>query len=557
MSLTFKLLSLAIRTAAKPIGNYIKRQAKEHDGFRRFAIQQAQRVHQVDMRMRLGILHDAEAQQRMHEREQKAAEERKRKAEAPTVRSEEEQKKHEEDQARAEREGEPKKKPEEKKEPAKLKIRPLSESKAIELGANFFSEAFIFAVAAGLLVWDSWRSRRKESARRDDVAEKLAELEAEVGRLRIRYEPQLDEEAMEKAKPDPKYSWYNPAGWWKRTEPLDGGEIPQVPDESGSIPGNVPIPPASTPGASSTSTVAGANKNEAKERKTAAKETNTPAKAPPPAKASPERVDAVTAEKEQSQLETHDIAIPVEASVDPTSGTTITRRYLRYLLLAPSSVDPVKIEATLDRIQHFASLTGGQDLAIIFLLQPPPATSFIPAKQLLNSTNNGSSPETNGVYAYTLLQATLMDRSGIPYIPILPLATLASLPDLLKGHSTSWARSLPKAISKPPTPMDLLQLCTANPPMPQQTTYFLSDLFPNLRELAVACTSVSSAPASSSPSARAAAGLVSSQDTEILGLGTQVSDAGGYGRLRRLRDLVGEQQCRDVVDFWQEEWTAD
>lgn len=51
MSLTFKLLSLAIRTAAKPIGNYIKRQAKEHEAFRRFAVNQAQRVHRIDMRM--------------------------------------------------------------------------------------------------------------------------------------------------------------------------------------------------------------------------------------------------------------------------------------------------------------------------------------------------------------------------------------------------------------------------------------------------------------------------------------------------------------------------
>ncbi|KAK0285774.1 hypothetical protein LTR35_005114 [Friedmanniomyces endolithicus] len=298
MSLTFKLLSLAIRTAAKPIGNYIKRQAKEHVGFRRFAVAQAQRVHQVDMRMRLGILHDAEAQQRMHEREQKAAEERKRKAEAPTVRSAAEQTKHEEDQARAELEGEPKKKPEEKKEPTKLKIRPLSESKAIELGANFFSEAFIFAVAAGLLVWDNWRSRRKESARRDDVAEKLAELETEVGRLRLRYEPQL-EETTEIAKPDPKYNWYNPAGWWKRTEPLDGGEIPQGSDGNGSIPGNVPIPPTPAQRSNSTDTVKGADGKQAaseaaKESETAAKNTKPPANLPLPSKPPPGRVDSAT-----------------------------------------------------------------------------------------------------------------------------------------------------------------------------------------------------------------------------------------------------------------------
>ncbi|KAK3639347.1 hypothetical protein LTR56_012515 [Elasticomyces elasticus] len=304
MSLTFKLLSLVIRTAAKPVGNYIKRQAREHDTFRRFAIRQAQRVHQVDMRMRLGILHDAEAQQRMHEREQRAAEDRKMKAEAPTVRSEAEQKKYEEDKERAEKEGESMPKPEEKKEPAKLKIRPLSEAKAIELGANFFSEAFIFAVAAGLLVWDSWRSRRKESARRDDVAEKLAELETEVARLRLHYEPEVVE--VEKPKPDPIYSWYNPAGWWKRTEPLDGGEIPQIPDESGSIPGNVPIPPPKP------SPAPKAAENASKEKATPAKEStvkaavkdttaksSAPTSAPP--KVQPERKDlGKTEEKKKS-----------------------------------------------------------------------------------------------------------------------------------------------------------------------------------------------------------------------------------------------------------------
>lgn len=219
--------------------NYIKRQAKEHDGFRRFAVKRAQRVHQLDMRMRLGILHDAEAQQRMHERERKAAEDKKRKAEAPTVRSEEEQRKHDDQQAKAEKEGSKKK---EDKHP-KVKIPPLSDAKAIELGANFFSEAFIFGVAAGLLVWDSWRSRRKESARRDDVAERLEGLETELVRLRSKYEPGMA--VTEKVKPEQMTSWYNPAGWWTRTEPEPISEA-AVGTESAApavkpIPGNVPV----------------------------------------------------------------------------------------------------------------------------------------------------------------------------------------------------------------------------------------------------------------------------------------------------------------------------
>ncbi|RMX77003.1 hypothetical protein D0869_10223 [Hortaea werneckii] len=230
MSLTFKLASLVIRTAAKPIGNYIKRQTKEHDGFRRFAVKQAQRIHQIDMRMRLGLLHDADAQQRMHEREQRAAEDKKRRAESPTVRTEIEQRKHDEDQAKGESAGD-KKKEEEKRH--RVRIRPLSDAKAIELGANFFSEAFIFAVAAGLLVWDSWRSRAKESARRDDVAERIEQLEAEVYRLRREHEPELAE-LKEQIKRTPQYSWFNPKAWLPSAQPeeKEGGRPAAISDKS-------------------------------------------------------------------------------------------------------------------------------------------------------------------------------------------------------------------------------------------------------------------------------------------------------------------------------------
>jgi hypothetical protein len=169
--------------------------------------------------MRLGILHDSAAQERMHEREQKAAEEKKRKAETPIVRTEAEQKKYDEEQERLEREG-PKK--EESSKVQKVKIRPLSETRAIELGANFFSEAFIFGVAAGLLIWDAWRSRKKESARRDDVAERLEKLEAEVEMLRTEVDPDLETlkdlgRRIHAAKEAKLSRWWNPLSWGSRT----------------------------------------------------------------------------------------------------------------------------------------------------------------------------------------------------------------------------------------------------------------------------------------------------------------------------------------------------
>ncbi|KAK4890597.1 hypothetical protein LTR27_010759 [Elasticomyces elasticus] len=258
----------------------------------------------------------------------------------------------------------------------------------------------------------------------------------------------------------------------------------------------------------------------------------------------------------ESRLNTHDVAIPLGPNVDPTTGAAVATRCMRYLLLAPSSMDKAKIDTTLDRIQHFASLTGGHDLAIIFLLQTPPSTSFAPARELMGIASSSTSPATSGMYAYTSLQAILVDRSDIPYIPILPLANLEGLSNLLHRHSSSTARPLQiKAPLKPPGPLDMLKLCTSNPPMVQHTAYVLSDLFDNLHDLAETCTDVSSPPASSSPSARAAAGCTSSQDTEMLD--AHVPDVGGYGKLKRLRDLIGEQQCAELIDFWRDEWTVE
>ena len=199
------------------------------------------------MRMRLGLLHDPEAQQRMHEREVRAAEEKKKKEGAPTVRTEEEQRKHDERKARDEKtEKEGTKKKDEK---PKVKIRPLSDARAIELGANFFSEAFIFGVAVALLLAENYRSSRKANNRRDEVAERLDGLEAEVERLRHQHDlPELADlnERIRKSK-EAKTSWYNPAGWWRRTDPdaareddAEGAAQKLERIREGSIPGNVP-----------------------------------------------------------------------------------------------------------------------------------------------------------------------------------------------------------------------------------------------------------------------------------------------------------------------------
>ncbi|OAP63736.1 hypothetical protein AYL99_02963 [Fonsecaea erecta] len=236
MSLALKFTSLAIRTLSKPIANFIKKQAREHEGFRRTCISFAQTLHRIDMRWRIGLLQDAAALERQVAKEQAAeAAKRHKHTNVPTVKTEAQMKAEEEAGTKAAKESQEPPKPR-----VKPKIRPLSEAKAIESGANFISEAFLFSVAASLILLESWRSGRKETQRRDDVAERLndleesekaarkalVELEREVLRLRalekngkptatVRL---LPKEIYEEDKEDEKPA--KPAGYWSRLTSL-------------------------------------------------------------------------------------------------------------------------------------------------------------------------------------------------------------------------------------------------------------------------------------------------------------------------------------------------
>lgn len=121
------------------------------------------------MRLRLGLLRDTAVAEKQSAAETAA---RKFKSSVPTVKTEAATKAEEAAIAKAKAAAMEAAKP----SPAPH-IRPLSEAKAIESGANFISEAFLFVVAGGLIVFESWRSRRKETTRREDVEVRLTELE--------------------------------------------------------------------------------------------------------------------------------------------------------------------------------------------------------------------------------------------------------------------------------------------------------------------------------------------------------------------------------------------
>ncbi|KAK2737635.1 hypothetical protein FQN55_000991 [Onygenales sp. PD_40] len=179
MSITLKLSSLVIRTLSKPIANQIKAQAREHERFRRICVSFAQSLHRVDMRLRLGLLQNSAAIEKQAAREAAEAQAKKHKQHVATVKTEAQTKLEETIAAKQ------KERAQEPPKPPPLRIRPLSEAKAIDSGATFISETFLFFVAGGLIVFEAWRSRRKESNRREDVADRLTDLEESEREARL------------------------------------------------------------------------------------------------------------------------------------------------------------------------------------------------------------------------------------------------------------------------------------------------------------------------------------------------------------------------------------
>ncbi|GIZ43753.1 hypothetical protein CKM354_000696900 [Cercospora kikuchii] len=256
-------------------------------------------------------------------------------------------------------------------------------------------------------------------------------------------------------------------------------------------------------------------------------------------------------------LNTHDIAVPITVETDPRTGISKPTRHLRFLLLSPSSVADDKLEATLERIQHFSFLTT-EPITIIFLLNPTRNTSFQSARHL---AENGAGPRADGVggtMAFTKLQAEMMNSILLPHIPILPLHRVDSLPTLLQSHAAKYLNHKPHPTRSTTTSRDLMQLCTLRQPMQGFTTNVLSDTFDNLHDMAQAMSRPPNAPASSSPTAIAAFALdILSQPIERWDengtLRMSSDDPSPQGRLKTLKRLVGQAETEAMVDFWREE----
>uniref|UniRef100_A0A8H7NCZ7 OPA3-like protein n=1 Tax=Bionectria ochroleuca TaxID=29856 RepID=A0A8H7NCZ7_BIOOC len=201
----FKLAALFVRHVSKYGANNIKAQAHDHPRFRAFAAKYGQSIHQLNMRMSVALLRNPEAERRAKE-----------KAEAPTVKTEEQTKRDEERKEKA------------KTDPAAAaaaaktnripfqniwtrKFRALPEAKAVDLFADVVGDAFILAVAGGLIVYEFWKSSSKPDANKERIEElnerfdKLEKREAELEAAEERQRQRQDslEEALRVLK-DPK-----------------------------------------------------------------------------------------------------------------------------------------------------------------------------------------------------------------------------------------------------------------------------------------------------------------------------------------------------------------
>jgi myosin-1 len=154
------------------------------------------------MRLRLGLLRNSAAIDRIATREAAEAQAKRRRHQIPTVKTEAQAKADEAAAARQKA-----KALEPPKPPPMPRIRPLSDAKAIDSGATFISEAFLFMVTGGLIVFETWRSRKKQTFRREDVAERLKELEqsekaARQGMIALEQELVRVRAKLEKTSPE-------------------------------------------------------------------------------------------------------------------------------------------------------------------------------------------------------------------------------------------------------------------------------------------------------------------------------------------------------------------
>ena len=149
--------------------------------FRTFAAKYGQHIHQLNMRMNVALLRNADAEKRAKEKAEAA--------EAPTAKTKEEVEK--EERAKAKEEATRAKYGTTAKESHPVsqavkptlsvwrrKFRPLPEAKAVDLFADVIGDAFILGIASLLVIYEYYKSATKPDTHGDRIKELTQQLEA-------------------------------------------------------------------------------------------------------------------------------------------------------------------------------------------------------------------------------------------------------------------------------------------------------------------------------------------------------------------------------------------
>lgn len=123
---TAKILGLFIKTLSKPLAKVIKAKAKSSSAFKNTCMEVAQSYHRIEIGLKMKFL-------------------------------------------------------DYKSEP----IQRLSDAKAVELGADFISEMFVFTVAVGVYMGETYRKSYVEKSRRSDVDSNLTSLLDQVKQMQL------------------------------------------------------------------------------------------------------------------------------------------------------------------------------------------------------------------------------------------------------------------------------------------------------------------------------------------------------------------------------------
>lgn len=136
------------------------------------------------------------------------------------------------------------------------------------------------------------------------------------------------------------------------------------------------------------------------------------------------------------------------------------------------------------------------------------------------SKNNASEPFPTSVHAFTQAQLLLMDHSI--NIPILPLSTPSSLPNIIGSFIASLNSSLAVSATMKPVnaAMDVLPYATGNGAMSQEAHVAMTDTFTSMREVA---------------------GMGSGKET----------------RKRLVQKGLTEDEAENCIQFWAEEWICE